>query len=360
MNELNIKWKNQDAADYKLNADNLHQIHPDKNTLFAPFLVAGTTSHKHLIVKENTAIKIINAGTHKVFQAGAADVEIDAVANLDTGTSFSAGTDYYVYVCDEADGTASIVVSLNSTYPDGYTADNSRKIGGFHTLCANVGTISGHDLSDYSAGDILPASIWCLNHRPKSDPEGMVYDAGSGIWVDIYLASVQSGELGSVYNATTADGSSAEAFHWYKFDQWFHRIKKRMPFQGEFQSLSMGSNQGTNIAGSADPGSTGGHSDTAGRRMISNIGVEDACGAFWQWGIEGGATNDVGSAWADAYDANDSGVGGQHYEAPNRPRFGGGWGDGVICGSRGSYWSSSPVDLGANHGARGVSEPRSA
>ena len=38
-----------------------------------------------------------------------------------------------------------------------------------------------------------------------------------------------------------------------------------------------------NIAGSNDPGTTGGHKDTAGRRMISNYGVEDCCGVLWQW-----------------------------------------------------------------------------
>jgi hypothetical protein len=91
--------------------------------------------------------------------------------------------------------------------------------------------------------------------------------------------------------------------------------------------------------------------------MISNIGCEDCCGALWQWGIEGGATNDVGSSWSDAFDSNDSDVGGQHYEAPNRGRFGGAWGYGSMCGSRGSAWNPSPLDLHATYGARGVAEP---
>ncbi|UNF41144.1 hypothetical protein MNL09_03155 [Bartonella krasnovii] len=47
-------------------------------------------------------------------------------------------------------------MSVNATYPDGYTANNSGKIGGFHALCADVGTISGHPLSGYRAGIYYP------------------------------------------------------------------------------------------------------------------------------------------------------------------------------------------------------------
>jgi hypothetical protein len=281
-----------------------------------------------------------------------------------TVASYRAGKDFYVYACTPASGTdPDFILSANLTIPDSIpsgatpTEDNTRKVGGFHGLCADVGTISGHDLSGYVAGDILPQSVWDLDHRPESKPEGKVYDPGSGKWPYIYMASVQGGELASVYGATIADGESAEAFHWYKFDQWFRRNTERLPFQGEFVSLSLGSNQGTNIDGGADPGTTGGHSDTAGRRMISNIGCEDCCGALWQWGIEGGATNDVGSSWSDAFDSNDSDVGGQHYEAPNRPRFGSYWGNGSNCGSRGSIWNYSPLYLNAGCGARGVAEP---
>jgi hypothetical protein len=49
---------------------------------------------------------------------------------LDAG-SFKVGKDYYIYLCPTADG-ADIVISANSTFPDGYAAQTSRKIGGFH------------------------------------------------------------------------------------------------------------------------------------------------------------------------------------------------------------------------------------
>ncbi|MDZ7789738.1 MAG: hypothetical protein U5L08_04440 [Xanthomonadales bacterium] len=292
---------------------------------------------------------------------------INTSANWDDGTNATpanrAGKDFYLYYCQPASGSEpDLILSANSTMPSAIpsgatpTADNTRKIAGFHCLCADVGTITGHSLSGFVAGDILPRSVWDQFHRPESEPEGMVY-ADCGKWADIYLASVSSGELVSASGATIADGASAETFHWYKFDQWLRRIKKRFPFQGEFVDLSIGSNQGTNTSGSADPGSTGGHSDTAGRRMISAIGCEDCAGALWQWGIEGGATNDVGSAYSSAFDANDSDVAGEHYEAPNRPLFGGGWADGSYCGSRGSNWASSPLSLYSSISARGVAEP---
>ncbi|MCZ2158909.1 hypothetical protein NPX99_06455 [Bartonella sp. 220] len=46
-------------------------------------------------------------------------------------SSLARGKDYYVYLVFEGEQSSKVVVSENSTYPDGYTANNSRKIGGF-------------------------------------------------------------------------------------------------------------------------------------------------------------------------------------------------------------------------------------
>lgn len=310
---------------------------------------------------------LLRAGADALHLASQTSLDLDTSANWDDSTYATAanraGMDFYLYYCQPASGIVpDLILSANSTIPSsmpsGATpdADNTRKVAGFHCLCADVGTISGHDLSGYVTGDILPRSVWDQFHRSSAVQEGTVYSK-NGQWVDIYLASVSGGGLVSEYDATTADGSSAEAFHWYKFAEWMARLGKRLPFQPEFFSLSAGSNQGTNISGSSDPVTTGGHSDTAGRRMISHIGCEDCAGALWQWGSEGGATNEVGSSWSDAYDSNDSDVGGQHYEAPNRPQFGGSWSNGVKCGSRGSRWNRSPRALIGGLSARGVAEP---
>ena len=63
------------------------------------------------------------------------------------------------------------------------------------------------------------------------------------------------------------------------------------------------------------------------------------------------------ASWANAYDGNDSGVGGQHYQAPFRGLLGGIWSAGVLCGSRGSGWPYSPLDLHSSFSGRGVAEP---
>ena len=93
------------------------------------------------------------------------DVSIDASTNLDTGV-LAAGRDYCIYACSQA-GSLVFRTSLNTTYPSGFSATTSRKIGGFHTLCVSVGTNAGHPLSGYVAADVLPASIWDLKHRAR-------------------------------------------------------------------------------------------------------------------------------------------------------------------------------------------------
>ncbi|MCD8150611.1 MAG: hypothetical protein LUE92_13845, partial [Clostridiales bacterium] len=203
---------------------------------------------------------------------------------LSTDDVKEAGKDIYIYACVPESGTVpDFVLSQNSTVPDGYDADTSRKIGGFHCLCLAVGTISGHTLSGYATADILPCSVWDLKHRPVSDPEGMVYDEGTGRWYDIYLASWDGSQLVSEYGAATADGTSSELFHGHKFREKMGLVGKRLLWRHEFMVVAKGSNEGTAISGAADPVTTGGHVDSAGRRMISNIGLEDCCGALWQW-----------------------------------------------------------------------------
>lgn len=295
---------------------------------------------------------------------------------LDTSFSTSrAGKDFYIFACANAETplVPDLIVSMNSTVPEGYTSANSRKIGGFHCLCADVGTITDHPLSGYVAGDILPCSIWDLNHRPIGEPEGYAYDEGTDMWYSIYgltwsgtwgsATATQPGRaeddtlaLESKYGAEWADGTSSEKWHCWKIEQILARQKQRLPYQREFMSASLGSNQGTNIYGSADPVTTGGHKDTGNRRMISNIGLEDMCGDHYQWGADVGQASTSGS-YGNAYDGNDKYEAGQVYGTVSRPLLGLSWSYGAGCGSRGSDWSAGALVLSANCGARGASEP---
>ena len=275
-----------------------------------------------------------------------------------------AGKDFYIYALVK-DGKASLALCADAAAPAGYDLTNSLKVGGFHCECADIGTLvdTTHWLYGYLAGDILPMSVWDNYHRPYGDPEGYVYDPSTNIWVSIYGLSTEgkytSAEdtlvLKSVYGGTWADGTSAIAFHALKFDQILARQGQRLLWQHEFVSASLGSNQGTNIKGSNDPGTTGGNVDTAGVRMVSWLGCEDCCGALWQCGKEVGSSS-TGN-WTNAYDSNDLYVKGQQYQSHIRVLFGGLWNGGAYCGSRAAFWNSGALALDASIGSRGASEP---
>lgn len=269
-----------------------------------------------------------------------------------------AGKDVYIYALAGSGTEPDFVLSLNSTVPTGYTAENSRKIGGFHCLCKDVGIIEGHALSGYVAGDILPATRWDLEHRPKGSPEGFAYEELTDCWIAIYLPSWDGTKLVSVYNGVIADGSSAKKWHGEAFYEQFVKQGMRLVWRHEFQMGAKGSNEQTNIQGSSDPNTTGGHVDTAGRRMISNIGLEDCCGVLWQFAMDLGFAG--GSGWTNSvYNSNvDDRSYGQTYGTLYRLLLGSGWYSGADCGSRSAPCSVSSALVSVHRSSRGASEPR--
>jgi len=330
-----------------------------------------------------TAITIyptwVNIGDSGYVLSENKEINIDSSDSWDTASYATAanraGKDFYIYACVPSDGTEpDFILSANSTVPTGYTATDSRKIGGFHCLAVAVGTISGNTLTGYVVGDILPATPWDLKHRAVSENEGMSYISGCGIWMDIYLPSWNGSKLVSVYGGTVADGASSKKFHGEAFAEAFGKIGKRLVRRDEFICAMKGSNEQTNIKNSTDPNTTGGHVDTANRRMISNYGIEDGCGAYWQWAEDqyeyypGAAwrNNNLyleGYAWQQR-SVYESSVDSQGYGSANgllrRAFLGGSWAHGAACGSRcvdcGSFSSRVLADVSA----RGVSEPRCA
>lgn len=269
-----------------------------------------------------------------------------------------AGKDVYIYALAGSGTEPDFVLSLNSTVPTGYTAENSRKIGGFHCLCKDVGIIEGHALSGYVAGDILPATRWDLEHRPKGSPEGFAYEELTDCWIAIYLPSWDGTKLVSVYNGVIADGSSAKKWHGEAFYEQFVKQGMRLVWRHEFQMGAKGSNEQTNIQGSSDPNTTGGHVDTAVRRMISNIGLEDCCGVLWQFAMDLGFAG--GSGWTNSvyHSAVDDRNYGQTYGTLYRLLLGSRWYDGAGCGSRSAYCDVSSAFVNVAHSSRGASEPR--
>jgi len=258
-----------------------------------------------------------------------------------------AGKYFYIYAT-----AAGLILSANATVPAGYTASNSRKVGGFHCLCLSVGTISGHSLTDFVTGDILPASIWDLNWRPVCRPGEMVYSAAADVWVDIYLQSGTALTTASVFGATITDTR----------DYWSHgddlaAVGKRMLLDMEFSQIAYGSPEATSIMGSADPGTTGGHVNTASRRIISDIGCEDCTGVMHQW-IDGGHVyrNDDAS-YAGGWSWKAAGSRGQQYTQGANGAVGllagGNWDSGLRCGSRCRYASNTRSVTSSSNGSRG-------
>lgn len=301
---------------------------------------ANTLSTPAVDVEVDGSLLSFAAGTIGLNTAGSWDASTYATpANR-------SGKDFYVYAT--ADG---LVLSANATYPTGYTAANSRKIGGFHCLCVTVGTISGHPLTGFLAGDILPASVWDLQHRPLCSPEGMVYSEAAGIWVDIYLQSGTGTNTKSV-NGGTITGNR----DWMDFCDDLSAVGKRLLDDREFQVIAAGGNEETNIAGNADPGTTTGHTDTAGRRMISNIGCEDCAGVMHQWLLDQSYRVGTGAAW-NWYDL--PGAKGSLYnystdgQADVKLIAGGNWTNGAICGSRCRFANNYRWIVDSSIGARG-------
>ena len=324
------------------------KISPDyfyREKIFTP-TSRGITIHTGLRVVINDNLYINNA-----------DVTLETVSVGDANSR--AGQDVYIYACVPESGTSpTFVLSRNSTVPAGYTAENSRKIGGFHCLAVNVGTITGHTLSGYTKGSILPQTIWDLIHRPSCDsPEGMFYVPESDTWMDIYGLSWDGSKLVSVYGGTWADGTSAKKWHGEATLEQLMKQGKRLPWRHEFQMAAKGSNEQTNIQGSNDPSTTGGHVDTAGRRMISNYGGEDMCGVMWQWTMDLGFAG--GGGWTDSVYSStvDDRSYGQSYGNLYRLLVGGRWLTGASCGSRCAACDLVSSGVYAHYGARGASEP---
>lgn len=301
---------------------------------------------KDRFVLEPCSIRLVADGeTHYYHNFQAQEIIPSAI--LDSGTTLQAGKEYYVYVVwDSANSKCKLVCSLNSSYPQGYSATTSRKIIWFHTLCAGAGTISGHIANGYAAADIIPNSIACLGFRPKSSPDGMVYIDVIDHWADIYLQSGTGINTASVFGGTVTDTR-----YYQNHVEDMMSVDKILPNDVQFTALAWGSNQKTTISGAKDWGTTGGHVDTSNRRMIGQYFVEDACGFMWQFLNSTSASG--GAGWTGI--TTDLGSGSFHGNC-SVLRAGGYWGGGSHCGvgCRSGYNSRS--SLYDDSSCRGLSQ----
>jgi len=337
----------------------------------------SAANRRTLVSPSHLLVNIGGAGNHAFELEAAVELDLDVAASWDTQTPTDytvaanrVGKDFYVYACQPVSGSVPIFkISAATTYPFGYNANNSRKIVTFHCECANVGTISGHPLTGFLAGDIVPRSIQDLKHRPKPGfIPGMVwcgatdFDTLNGvpIWKAIYLASGTGANTASAYGATITDNRT-----WYNFAEDFAAIGCRMLSFYEFMITSEGCPQLVNIYGSADPVTTGGHVATNSVRMISYYGSEDDCGCMWQLTRDhiyrlpdsGDLASCQTFAWADQGSNKGSAYLQNSGYAESVLYAGGAWNYASHCGSRGRTAYSFRWRAYSSVGSRAAAEP---
>ena len=353
------------------------------------------TGSDTLQIEEGCIFSIFGGGVFKT-----ENTQLSA-ADLDNGAAFTVGKDYYIFLCDAGEGNDEVYkISLNSTYPAGYGAANSRKIGGFHYgKCRKVnaalapvnasGAVRGASWESSVFDGIVPRSVWTLAHRPKCNPEGMVYLA-NGTWVDIYLSSDDgAGGLASVYNATPLTGT--EGLNWYGFVERALVSGKRLLTYEEFCMAAFGSPQGlddSNTNAWSATSNTGRQKTGYVANAVSSIGCRDCVGNVWEWLNElitrAEHTKLNGSGTFPSYDGGRAGQGytngNGHYHATNDGVWGwdttspfgdgygniyqyndyslvallggGGWGYGVSAGARAVNLGDSPWYVNTSIGAR--------
>lgn len=332
-----------------------------------------------ITVAEGCVIAVGGAG---IFETA---TSVLTAANLDVGSAFTVGNDYYVYICDsrlDAEDEK-YVISLNSTYPNGWNASNSRKIGGFHYgRCRRVdsnlqpvnssGVIFGTGWESAVSNGILPRSVWTLGHRPKCNPEGMVY-LGGGTWVDIYLNS-DDGAYGlkSEYNCAPMTGT--EGMNWYTFAERLMKSGKRMPDYSEFCAYAFGSPQGLDDANTnawTATSNTGRGVTGSVVNAVSAVGCVDAVGRVYEWLNDlitraehaTNTTNHASEAWG--WDiASPLKTGATEYDVGNIYQYyanslaallaGGFWGDGAYAGARAVICYGCPWRVSSLIGVRGA------
>jgi hypothetical protein len=293
---------------------------------------------------------------------------LSAASNLDTGTSFEAGKDYYIYVCDPGgDGNEVYMISKNATYPAGFSATTSRKIGGFHygkkrRVNASLDPVNTSDAVKGSGWEsaidnaILPRSVWTLKHRPKCSPEGMVL-LTSGVWVDIYQASDDgAGGLQSKIGQLPLTGT--EGLNWYNFVERALKSGKRLLSYAEWTEAAYGSPQGTdgdNVNAWTKTTNTARTTTGAVDRAVSSIGCRDCVGNVFEWLDELVVRWDSTSpSWAyrDVLGAGN----GKAYMLTDTALValiaGGHWTNGVSAGCRCVGTSYCPWNVGVSTGSR--------
>ena len=310
------------------------------------------SDRRRLTITKNTFIKLdVESTAQTLWYINPSDLELEAESLLDEGATFQAGKAYNIFLVPNASNTAAeLKISLNSTAPAGYTPGDTRRIGGFHTLCVDAGNITwhaNHPLSGFIAGDILPQSVWTLYHRPYASPNNCIYiPCGIPFWRTIYdhagtLATTSFEYGGTVTRNRTFYGNMQDMMH----------AGYILPTYEQAAISGYGCEPLKVIMGKSEAASTqaGGHINESSHRIISIYGAEDCCGVTWKI-LTIGAVG--GGGWG-----TDSSVGVHQYSSVNVLRVGGPWRDSGNAGPFATAGNDSALAANSDVASFGVSYP---
>ncbi|WP_417810358.1 hypothetical protein [Thalassospira alkalitolerans] len=320
---------------------------------------AGTTS---LNIPEGS-VNIGGNGKGFVIMAQP-EFDVSEAANNDGSfASLSLGDDIYIYAIDNGVAEAKLIASKNADMPDGYDAVNSRKIGGFHYGRVRP-VVNRYDTDYIPSVQIVPNSVWDLQHRPSCDPTGMVEITPGGFWADIYLNSEGGGSWPENVPVSRYGQSMITNNVYARAD--FHLLLrnagKRLPMVEEFLTYAEGApagQDGNNDCAWAARSNSGPVPSGHVAKAVSMFNVVDAVGNLWDYLGEH-------SDWGDTlrWDATVVNAG-QDASIPRGTvahgewrnfAAGGKWDYGVDAGSCCLHTGSKPWFTNGNCGVRGVCE----
>jgi hypothetical protein len=103
---------------------------------------ADTAANRRTLVSPSHILVNIGGPGFGYERLAAVEIDLNVAASWDTQTPVDytvpinrAGVDFYIYACRPVSGTIPVILlSAASTFPTGYSATTSRKLGGFHAM----------------------------------------------------------------------------------------------------------------------------------------------------------------------------------------------------------------------------------
>jgi hypothetical protein len=303
----------------------------------------------------------------------ATNLDLNIAANWDSATqnmavaANRAGSNIYVYATADK-----LIISPNSTFPTGYTAENSRKFMGLSLLppyfatatdktpiyTALPGMAASHPAYGFLAGDIMPPTIWDLDDMPDCSPEGMAkLSLAPGWWCDIYKQSGTGSATRGAWNATCTRSRT-----WGDTVDDFGAVLKGLLTDSLWQLAMTGCPEGVNVAGSVDPVTAGLYLMTSGRPNISNDFCIGGPGEGYEWldtqSAKSLAVSALATEPAFAWTSLQSKGSIYTQGADIKLVAGLAWANAAACGSRGRYAPIARWNAITALGARGCARSR--